>query len=60
MEHDAEQRTVNFQAAAVVPIISAKVSRLIFGITFSDLLSLPKWANSKSVRASRFSAELKS
>ena len=43
-----------------MPTISAKVSWLIFGITFSDLPSFPKRASNKRVRANRFSAELKS
>src|ERR1700728_2897240 len=38
----------------VVPIISASVSWLIFAITGSGVPSLPKFANSKSRRASRF------
>ena len=39
----------------VVPTISAKVSWLIFGITFSGVPSLPKFASSNSTRARRFS-----
>ena len=44
----------------VVPIISASVSWLIFAITGTGLLSLPKFANSRSTRARRFSLELNS
>jgi integrase len=44
----------------VVPIISASVSWLIFAIIGSSLSSLPKFANSRSSRASRFSLELNS
>ena len=44
----------------VVPIISASVSWLILGITGSGVPALPKFANSKSRRASRFSLELNS
>ena len=44
----------------VVPIISASVSWLIFAITGSGFPSLPKFANSRSSRASRFSLELNS
>jgi hypothetical protein len=46
--------------ARVVPTISAKVSWLIFGITFSDLPSFRKRASNKRVRPNRFSAESKS
>ena len=41
----------------VVPIISANVSRLIFAMTVSGLPSFPKWANTSSASASRFSLE---
>ena len=44
----------------VVPTILASVSWLIFGMIGSDLVSFPKWANSSSIRARRFSLELKS
>jgi hypothetical protein len=44
----------------VVPIISASVSWLIFAITGSGVPSLPKFANSSSRRARRFSLELNS
>src|SRR6202521_5689030 len=44
----------------VVPIISASVSWLILGITGSGFPSFPKWASSRSTRASLFSLELKS
>jgi hypothetical protein len=43
----------------LVPTISARVSWLIFGKTFSGLPSLPNRAKSKSMRASPFSLELK-
>src|SRR6202035_4695691 len=46
--------------ARVVPIISASVSWLIFAISGSGLDSLPKFAISRSSRASRFSLELNS
>jgi hypothetical protein len=42
----------------VVPIISAKVSWLIFAMIGSGRPSLPKFARSRSMRASRFSVEL--
>ena len=42
----------------VVPIISASVSWLILAIIGSGLPSLPKFANSRSSRARRFSLEL--
>ena len=44
----------------VVPIISASVSWLIFAITGSGVPSVPKFANSRSMRARRFSLELNS
>ena len=44
----------------VVPIISARISWLTLGITVSGLLSLPNWASSNRILASRFSLELKS
>jgi hypothetical protein len=44
----------------VVPIMSASVSWLIFAIIGSGLPSLPKFANNRSSRASRFSLELNS
>jgi hypothetical protein len=44
----------------VVPIMSASVSWLILGMTASGLPSFPKWAINSSIRASRFSLELKS
>jgi len=44
----------------VVPIISARVSWLIFATIASGRPSLPKFASSSSTRASRFSVELKS
>jgi hypothetical protein len=44
----------------VVPTISAKVSRLTFGITRSFRPSFPNCAKSSGIRASRFSLELKS
>jgi hypothetical protein len=44
----------------VVPIISASVSWLMFARIGSGLSSLPKFANSRSIRASRFSLELNS
>ena len=44
----------------VVPIISASVSWLIFAMTGSGVPSLPKFANSRSRRARRFSLELNS
>jgi hypothetical protein len=44
----------------VVPTISARVSWLILGITFSGFPFLPNRANSRSIRANRFSLELKS
>jgi hypothetical protein len=47
-------------ALACGPIISASVSWLTFAITFFGLLSSPKFANSRRVRASHFSLELKS
>jgi hypothetical protein len=43
----------------VVPI-SASVSWLIFAITGSGFAYLPKLANSRSIRARRFSLELNS
>jgi hypothetical protein len=42
----------------VVPIISASVSWLIFAMIGSGRPSLPKFARSRRVRASRFSLEL--
>jgi hypothetical protein len=44
----------------VVPMISASISWLIFGITGSGFPSLPKLARRRSTRASLFSLELKS
>ena len=44
----------------VVPIISASVSWLTFAIPGSGVPSLPKFANSSSRRARRFSLELNS
>jgi hypothetical protein len=44
----------------VVPIISASVAWLMFAITGSGLLSLPKFANAGAPRARRFSLELSS
>ena len=44
----------------VVPIISARVSWLILAISGSGFPSLPKFANSRRSRASRFSLELNS
>jgi hypothetical protein len=46
--------------ARVLPIISASVSWLIFAITGSGVHSVPKFANSRSMRARRFSLELNS
>jgi hypothetical protein len=51
---------VHEEAHARPPIISASVSWLIFAIIGSGAPSLPKFANSRSKRASRFSLELKS
>ena len=44
----------------VVPIMSARASWLILGITVSGLPSLPKRASNSNIRASLFSLELKS
>jgi hypothetical protein len=44
----------------VVPIISASVSWLIFAMIGSGRPSLPKFARSRRIRASRFSLELNS
>src|SRR5450631_1007311 len=44
----------------VVPIISASVSWLIFGVISCGVPSLPKCESSRSIRASRRSLELKS
>ena len=44
----------------VVPIMSASISWLIFGITVSGVPSCPHLASSRSARASLFSLELKS
>ena len=41
-----------------MPIISASVSWPIFAMIGSGRLSLPKFARSRSIRASRFSLEL--
>jgi hypothetical protein len=41
----------------VVPFISASVSWLIFAMIGSGLPYLPKFANSRSIRASHFSLE---
>jgi hypothetical protein len=43
-----------------VPIISASVSWLIFAMIGSGLPYLPKFANSRSIRARRFPLELNS
>ena len=43
----------------VVPIMSARASWLILGITVSGLPSLPKRASNSNIRASLFSLELK-
>jgi hypothetical protein len=41
-----------------VPIISARISWLIFGTTVSGLLSLPNWASNNRILANRFSLEI--
>ena len=45
-------------AERVVPTTAASVSWLTFGMTLSRFDSLPKWASSRRIRASRFSLEL--
>jgi hypothetical protein len=51
-------RLLSKAGADVVPIISASVSWLIFAMIGSGRPSLPKFARSRRVRASRFSLEL--